>query len=192
MRNNKIVGIDEAGRGPLAGPVVAAAVILPYDIDGLNDSKKLSKLKREYLFAKIIEISNISIGIADVQEIDNINILQATMLAMQRAYEGLTIGDDYYQVLVDGNKAPNINCPDVKTIIGGDALQPAISAASIIAKVTRDKIMKDLDQEYPQYLWKKNAGYGTKEHLLAISNFGITKHHRLSFAPVNKHSIIKN
>ena len=185
MNDKKIiVGIDEAGRGPLAGPVVASAVYMPFDIEGVDDSKKLSKKKRELLYDKIIELAKVGVGIASVEEIDEINILQATMLAMQRAYIDLNFIAD--SVLVDGNKAPEFNCLDVRPIIGGDALIHSISAASIIAKVTRDKIMQELGLEFPMYLWGKNSGYGTKDHLEALRKFGITKHHRLSFAPINK------
>ncbi len=182
MSEQIIVGIDEAGRGPLAGPVVAAAVILPFEVEGLDDSKKLSPKKREKLFQQIMDVGQVGVGIASVEEIDKINILQATMLAMQRAYNNLNLMADL--VLIDGNKAPKLNCREVKTIIGGDASMPIISAASIIAKVTRDRIMEKLDQEFPKYLWNKNSGYGTKAHLAAINEFGITKHHRLSFEPV--------
>lgn len=182
MTKKIIVGIDEAGRGPLAGPVIAAAVIMPYLIDEVTDSKKLSIKKRDYLYHKIIESAKVAVGISSVKEIDEINILQATMLAMQRAYNNLNCFAD--MVLIDGNKAPHLNCLNIKTIIGGDAIEPAISAASIIAKVTRDKIMQDLSAEFPRYFWHKNAGYGTKHHLEAIKKFGITIHHRLSFEPI--------
>ncbi len=184
---NIIVGIDEAGRGPLAGPVVAAAVVLPFSIDGIMDSKKLSAKKRELLFLKIMNIAQVGIGITSKSEIDQLNILQATMLAMQRAYENLQVKAD--QVLVDGNKAPILNCPDVKAIIDGDNLIESISAASIIAKVTRDNIMHELSKIHPQYLWSKNSGYGTKAHLEAMQKYGITEHHRLSFAPVRQLSL---
>ncbi len=177
-----IVGIDEAGRGPLAGPVVAAAVIMPFVIEGVTDSKKISAKIREVLYQQIIEVANVGVGIASVEEIDEINILQATMLAMQRAYDNLNKSADL--VLIDGNKAPKINCSNVQTVIGGDALVMQISAASIVAKVTRDRIMNKLDAQFPQYLWAKNAGYGTKAHLSAIAEFGINEHHRLTFAPV--------
>lgn len=180
--NKIIVGIDEAGRGPLAGPVVAAAVILPYSIVGVADSKKLSAKKRELLFVKIMDIAKVGIGIASREEIDDINILQATMRAMQRAYNNLNHQAD--TVLIDGNKAPKLDCLDVQAIINGDNLVEVISAASIVAKVTRDLIMNKLDHEFPQYLWRKNAGYGTKTHLEAMKKYGITEHHRLSFAPV--------
>jgi|TARA_B110000503_G_C7077014_1_gene383385 ribonuclease HII len=182
MNKKIIVGIDEAGRGPLAGPVVAAAVIMPNSINGVADSKKISAKKREILFPQIMEISQVGIGIATVEEIDEINILQATMLAMQRAYDNLNIKAD--TILIDGNKAPQLECTDIQTIIDGDNLIEVISAASIIAKVTRDRIMQELDQKFPEYLWHKNAGYGTKAHIEAIQQHGITKHHRHSFAPV--------
>jgi ribonuclease HII len=181
--NNKVtVGIDEVGRGPLAGPVLAAAVIMPLEIEGLADSKKISAIKRDKLFIEIMSNAKVGIGSASVEEIDKINILQASMLAMKRAYDNLNCKADL--VLVDGNKAPDIECIKLETIIGGDAIVPLISAASIIAKVTRDKLMQELGEEFPQYLWHKNAGYGTKAHLNALDEFGVTKHHRLTFAPV--------
>lgn len=182
MNHKIIVGIDEAGRGPLAGPVVAAAVIMPITIEEVKDSKKLSAIKREKLFEQIIKLSKYGIGIASVEEVDEINILQATMLAMKRSYEQLNLVADL--VLIDGNKAPKLNCIDFQTIIKGDDLVPIISTASILAKVTRDRLMNELAKEYPQYLWSKNSGYGTKEHLEAIKKYGITKHHRLTFAPI--------
>ena len=179
-----IVGIDEAGRGPLAGPVVAAAVILPNEIIGVADSKKLSAKKREILYQQIMLAGKVGVGIASVAEIDQFNILAATMLAMQRAYNNLKTTANI--VLIDGNKAPQLDCPSVQTIIDGDNKVPLISAASIIAKVTRDRMMQDLDLQHPQYLWKKNAGYGTKDHLAAMDKFGVTEHHRTSFSPVRK------
>ena len=182
MSNKIIVGIDEVGRGPLAGPVMAAAVILSKDIEGLADSKKLSAKQREKLFVQIIGTSKVAIGSASVQEIDQINILEAALLAMQRAYNKLEIIADL--VLVDGNKAPKLNAIEIQTIIGGDAKIPAISAASIIAKVTRDKLMNELAKEFPYYFWERNAGYGTKIHLEAIKKHGISIHHRRSFAPI--------
>lgn len=188
MSNKIIVGIDEVGRGPLAGPVMAAAVILSSDIEGLADSKKLSAIQREKLFQKIISTSRVSIGLASVEEIDEINILQATLLAMQRAYNNLEVIAEI--ALVDGNKVPKLNCDNIQTVIGGDAKIPSISAASIIAKVTRDKLMFELGMEFPQYLWHKNAGYGTKAHLEAIEKYGITKHHRKSFAPISRYCLL--
>lgn len=180
-----IIGIDEAGRGPLSGPVVAASVYLPSIIIGLADSKKLSKRKREFLYNEILNSSKVGIGIATNEEIDQINILQATLLAMQRSYQSLNIKGDL--VLVDGNKAPSLEANEVKAIIDGDNIEPIISAASIIAKVTRDKIMDELNKEFPQYLWDKNSGYATKAHIEAISKYGITKYHRKSFSPVAKY-----
>ena len=176
------VGIDEAGRGPLAGPVVAAAVVLKKTITGLRDSKKLSKKKREELYQIIMQHSFVGIGIASKEEIDCINILQASMLAMERAYQDLQQEADL--ILVDGIQKPLIKNVKIEAIVRGDSLISCISAASIIAKVERDKIMDQLDKEFPMYLWKKNAGYGTKEHLLAIHQFGASPHHRKSFAPI--------
>lgn len=181
-----IAGVDEAGRGPLAGPVVAAAVILDpkNPIQGLTDSKKLSEKKREKLYDEILNKAlAYAIGSADVCEIDNINILQATLLAMKRAVEGLPTKPTL--VWIDGNCAPQISYP-TKTIIGGDLLEPVISAASIIAKVTRDRIMLDYDEKYPQYGFSGHKGYGTALHLDALQKFGASPIHRRSFAPVRK------
>ena len=180
-----IVGVDEAGRGPLVGSVVAGAVILPNDFDlpELTDSKKLSEKKRETLYALITQQCQWAVGESSPQEIDEINILQATMLAMKRAVENLNI--KYDQVLVDGNRCPELeNC---QSIIKGDLTEPVISAASIIAKVTRDRQMVALDEQYPEYGFAKHKGYGTKVHLQALSEFGAIKHqHRYSFAPVKR------
>ena len=180
-----IVGIDEAGRGPLVGNVVAGAVILPdnFDLPGLTDSKKLSEKKRQVLYKEITRQCHWSIGQASPQEIDEINILQATMLAMERAIESLSA--KYDRVLVDGNRCPDLeNC---SAIVKGDMKVPAISAASIIAKVTRDQQMIDLDKDYPQYGFIRHKGYGTLEHLSALEEFGIIKgQHRESFAPIRR------
>lgn len=184
MSKDLIVGIDEAGRGPLAGPVMAAAVILDpkRPIVGLKDSKLLTKAKREALCLLIQESALYwAVGSATVEEIDQINILQATMLAMQRAVEALGILPTL--ALVDGNRAPLLPC-QAKTIIQGDKTEPAISAASIIAKVTRDREMLVLDQQFPHYGFAQHMGYGTKGHLEALSLHGPTIIHRKSFAPV--------
>ncbi len=177
------IGIDEAGRGCLAGNVVAATVILPsgLQLHGLTDSKKISIKKRQALYYEIINTCQYAIGFANAVEIDNINILQATLLAMKRAIKAL--GVSYDKVLVDGNKCPNIsNC---QAIIKGDLIEPVISAASIVAKVVRDKQMQELDLLYPRYGFAKHKSYATKEHLLALRRFGaIANIHRFSFAPV--------
>ena len=176
-----ICGIDEAGRGPLCGPVVAAAVILKKDdhIEGVNDSKKLSEKKREQLFETIKERAVAwSVGIVDEETIDNINILEATRLAMKKAVEGLKQKPEY--ALVDAEKKVPIDVP-YSPIIKGDALSESIAAASIIAKVTRDHMIIELDKEYPEYGFAKNKGYGTKEHTEAIKKYGLCKAHRKSF-----------
>lgn len=177
-----IVGVDEAGRGPLAGPVVAAAVVLcESGIDGLDDSKKLSAKKRELLEAQIKASCRWAIGVADVWEIDSINILQATMLAMMRAVEALAI--EPVQVLVDGNRLPKWRFT-AQAVIGGDAIHPCISAASIIAKEHRDRLMRSYDAMHPGYGWASNKGYGSAGHLEALRRLGPTPLHRRSFAPV--------
>lgn len=176
-----IAGVDEAGRGPLAGPVFAGAVILSADkpIAGLADSKILSPEKRDELFGLIQECAIAwSFGRAEVEEIDRINILQASLLAMQRAVEKLKIAP--HLVLVDGNQSPKLSYK-TKTIIGGDSLEPAISAASIVAKVSRDREMIELDKEYPQYGFAKHKGYSTEEHIAALKKFGPCLIHRKSF-----------
>ena len=176
-----ICGIDEAGRGPLCGPVVAAAVILKKDdhIEVVNDSKKLSEKKRELLFETIKERAvAYSVGIVDEQTIDKINILEATRLAMKKAVEGLQVKPEY--ALVDAEKKVPIDIPYMP-IIKGDALSESIAAASIIAKVTRDHMIIELDKEYPQYNFARNKGYGTKEHTDAIKKYGLCKAHRRSF-----------
>lgn len=180
-----IAGVDEVGRGPLCGPVTAAAVILnPDNIpDGLNDSKKLGTAKREYLFDAIMGSARVGIGHASVQEIDQINILQASHLAMMRAIEEL--GGDVDYVLIDGNRAPKALTLPHECLVKGDARSCSIAAASIVAKITRDRIMSALDAEFPGYGWAKNAGYPTKEHLEALRELGVTPHHRCSFKPVH-------
>ncbi len=179
-----IAGVDEAGRGPLIGSVVAAAVILnPNDpIEGLNDSKKLSEKKREKLFIEIqTKALCYSIAEASVEEIDQLNILHASMLAMHRAVDGLSV--PVGKVLVDGNRTPNWNYVS-EAIIGGDAIEPSISAASILAKVARDNAMYALDKEIPQYGLAKHKGYPTKMHMEMLREHGATKYHRKSFRPV--------
>lgn len=180
-----IAGVDEVGRGPFAGPVVAAAVILnPAKIPvGIQDSKKLSKSKREILFEKLTKNADVGIGEASVTEIDNLNILQATFLAMKRAVEALNQTPD--GLLIDGNRDPKIGIPS-QLVIKGDSISLSIAAASIVAKVTRDRKMCALSEQYPHYGWEKNAGYGTAEHRKGLSLFGVTPQHRRSFAPIRK------
>ena len=178
-----VAGCDEVGRGPLAGDVVAAAVILGDELpQGLNDSIKLSERKREALFETIKQTAVCcAIGRASVEEIDRLNILNASLLAMKRAVESLSVRPAH--VLVDGNKLPNWNFT-AEAIVGGDGSVPCISAASIIAKVTRDREMKALDEAYPGYGLAKHKGYPTAQHLEALQHLGITPIHRKSFAPV--------
>ena len=176
-----ICGIDEAGRGPLAGPVFAAAVILPkgHIVEGVNDSKKLSEKKREMLFDKIIEeCVSYSVGTASEKEIDEINILQATFRAMKRAVEGLKIKPDI--ALIDGNKKPGLDIAEWD-IIKGDSKSASIAAASIIAKVSRDRYMLEIAKEYPQYQFEKHKGYGTKLHYEMLEKYGISPVHRKTF-----------
>ncbi len=177
-----VAGIDEAGRGPWAGPVVAAAVVLdPTSIpDGLNDSKRLTEARREALFAPIMASAKVGIGIAEVERIDRDNILQATFWAMAQALEQI---DGVALALVDGNRAPKLPCP-VQTIVAGDARSLSIAAASIIAKVTRDRIMLAHDAAYPLYGFARHKGYGTAQHQEALKRLGPTPLHRRSFAPV--------
>lgn len=180
-----VCGVDEAGRGPWAGPVVAAAVILDprRPIPGLADSKALTPQQRERAFVAIIDHSmTYAVGVASVQEIDDVNILQATFLAMRRAVAGLTIKPQI--ALIDGNLAPPLPC-ETRTIVDGDATEPAISAASIVAKVIRDRMMCELHLAHPQYAWDSNKGYGTPDHQTALASFGVTEHHRRSFKPVS-------
>jgi len=183
----RICGIDEAGRGPLAGPVIAAAVVFRKArpprrlLSRLDDSKVLSPAVRAALLPEICEHADIGIGAATVEEIDRLNILQATFLAMSRALAALAEAPDV--ALVDGNRAPALCCR-VETIIGGDGLSASIAAASIVAKVTRDTQMVALAERHPGYGWERNAGYGTPEHLHALARLGVTAEHRRSFRPV--------
>ena len=176
-----VCGVDEAGRGPLAGPVCAAAVILPENtiIDGVNDSKKLSEKKREALF-DVIKSSARSycIAYATVEEIESMNILNATMLAMKRAVEGLDVKADY--AMIDCNRLPDLNI-DSEFIIKGDAKSMSIAAASILAKVSRDRLLREYAKEYPEYQFDKHKGYGTKAHIEALKKYGPCPYHRMSF-----------
>jgi ribonuclease HII len=179
-----VCGVDEAGRGPLAGPVVTAAVILDpaRPIDGLDDSKVLSAKKRDALYELIVERSiAYSVASASVDEIDTLNILHATMLAMRRAVEGLAVTPTLAKI--DGNRCPVLAVRSV-AVVGGDALVPSISAASILAKVTRDRMLLELHQTFPAYGFDAHAGYGTPQHLTALRVHGPCEHHRRSFAPV--------
>jgi ribonuclease HII len=180
-----VAGVDEAGRGPLAGPVTAAAVRLwPGRVpSGLADSKTLTARRREVLFDAIMEMAEVSIAHASVAEIDLLNILRASHLAMVRALQGLTTPPDY--ALIDGNMMPRDMPCAGQAIIKGDALCLSIAAASIVAKVTRDRLMVGLAQQHPGYGWDRNAGYPTKEHQSALLNLGVTPHHRRSFKPVH-------
>ncbi len=184
-----IAGIDEAGRGPLAGPVVAASCILPPGIafDSLNDSKKLTPKQRELLFEQLKNTPGVIFGVgkASAKEIDEINILQATFLAMQRAVDAMEQVPDY--LLIDGNRSPLFSTPR-ETIIGGDALSVSIAAASIIAKVLRDRIMEKIDEKWPEYGFKKHKGYGTKIHMEALETWGPCPEHRMDFSPVKKYN----
>lgn len=184
--HRRIAGVDEAGRGPLAGPVVAAAVVLdPARIpDGLNDSKKLTAGARARLFDAIAASALVGLGQASVAEIDALNILRASHLAMERALAALPLPADH--ALIDGNMIPRGLALTAEAVIGGDARVLSIAAASIVAKVTRDRIMVTLAQQHPAYGWDRNAGYPTKSHRQALLDFGVTPHHRRSFGPVHK------
>ncbi len=186
----RICGIDEAGRGPLAGPVVAAAVILPddYVLEGLTDSKKITPKRREQLYTQLMSDERVakSIAEASVAEIDQLNILRATHLAMRRAAESLEPQADC--CLIDGLPLPEFPFPH-QGVVKGDAKNLSIAAASILAKVTRDHLMRELDAQYPAYGFAKHAGYGTAQHLRAIHDHGITPHHRRSFGPVSQMSL---
>lgn len=176
-----VCGVDEAGRGPLAGDVYAAAVILKNDtlIDYLNDSKKLSEKRRELLFDEIIEKAEAyCVATASVEEIDRLNILQATMLAMKRAVEGLGVKPDI--ALIDGNRLPELEC-ESRCVIHGDAVSASIAAASVLAKVSRDRYMKELAEKYPQYRFEQHKGYGTKLHYEMLKEHGISEVHRRTF-----------
>lgn len=180
-----VCGVDEAGRGPLAGPVVAAAVILDRKRipKGLNDSKQLTEEAREELFPRIMEMAvAVGVGEASVGEIDLINIRQATHFAMARAVRALAVAAEF--ALVDGNDAPALPCR-CDTLVDGDARSLSIAAASIIAKVTRDRMMVKLHEEHPGYNWRNNKGYGTREHYVGLKAHGVTIHHRRSFAPIH-------
>ena len=181
-----LVGIDEAGRGPLAGPVVAAACILPakFDLCGLNDSKMLTESKREKLYTLIqAQAVDYAIGSAEPAEIDALNILQATKLAMKRAIEGLKVRPQY--LMIDALTLPTVKLPQLP-LIGGDHLSATIAAASILAKVTRDRLMVELNALYPEYTFSKNKGYGTSEHMQVLRRLGPCPLHRRSFAPVKE------
>jgi len=189
-----IAGVDEAGRGPLAGPVVTAAVILKTrtDLPGVNDSKELTARQRENAFDIVMNNSiAVAVSAASVTKIDRINILWATMLAMKRAVERLKIHPDY--VLIDGNRIPEgLNIP-AEAVVGGDACCLSIAAASIIAKVIRDRLMVNLSEIYPQYGFAKHKGYSTPGHIRALNELGPTAHHRFSFAPVRQYKLnLKN
>lgn len=180
-----VCGVDEAGRGPWAGPVVAAAVIFPGAApEGLNDSKKLSAARREALLPLIFEAGHVGVGEASVAEIDAMNILAASHLAMRRAVAALSVAPAH--ALIDGNRLPGaLPCP-ATAVVKGDGRSLSIAAASIVAKVTRDRIMRKLAEAHPEYGWERNAGYGVKAHAEALRRHGPTPHHRRSFAPIRK------
>ncbi|MEP1961591.1 ribonuclease HII [Tateyamaria sp.] len=181
----RVAGVDEVGRGPLAGPVTAAAVVLDvaHIPDGLDDSKKLSAKRREVLWAEIIACADVSVAHASVTEVDELNILRASHLAMERAVAGLRGIPDH--LLIDGNMIPRGLTLPATALVKGDGRSVSIAAASIVAKICRDRIMVDLAQQHPGYGWETNMGYGSKSHMAAIQNLGITPHHRRSFKPVH-------
>ncbi len=185
-----VAGVDEAGRGPLAGPVVSAAVVLPAEglpptlAAAIDDSKALTARRREAILPRLRECCAIGVGTAAVEEIDRLNVLQATFLSMRRALETLPDTPDF--ALIDGNRLPkDLPCP-ARAIVKGDSRSLSIAAASIVAKVTRDDIMAELADRHPGYGWDRNAGYGTAEHLAALRELGVSPHHRRSFAPVSE------
>ena len=182
---SRVAGVDEVGRGPLCGPVLAAAVRLdPARIpDGLNDSKKLTPRRRDVLFDAIMAVADVAVGEATVAEIDQMNILRASHVAMCRAVAGLAAAPDH--LLIDGNMIPKDLAISAEAVVKGDSRSLSIAAASIVAKVLRDRIMVDLAQQHPGYGWERNAGYPTKDHLAALRNLGVTPHHRRSFKPVH-------
>lgn len=179
-KNCSVIGIDEAGRGPLAGPVVAAAIILDERAleFGINDSKKLSETKREKLYDLLTNNYQFAVSIVEPEKIDEVNILQATMLAMRLCIDKMDNQNSF--ILIDGNKTPIVS-PNIECVIGGDAKSITIAAASIIAKVERDRIMQNLAKEFPQYNWEKNKGYGTKDHIENLRKHGPSLHHRRTF-----------
>ena len=181
----RIAGIDEVGRGPLAGPVTAAAVILdPANVpEGINDSKQLPLARRIELYEILIASAEVSVGHASVEEIDRLNILQAAHLAMERALSGLSTPADF--ALIDGNLIPKSIRIPARAVVKGDCLCASVAAASIVAKICRDRIMWDLAQQFPGYGWETNVGYGSKSHIAALQNLGPTPHHRRSFKPVH-------
>ena len=187
MGHEIVCGVDEVGRGPWAGPVYACAAIVDTrkiaksGLSGLDDSKKLKAQQRETLYARIVEHAEVGIGFCTVDEIDRLNILQASLLAMTRAVAALPMQPHF--ALVDGNKKPNFSFP-CEAIVEGDAKSYSIAAASIVAKVTRDRLMVELAQSFPGYGWHTNVGYGTKEHQAGIAQHGVTIHHRKSWAPI--------
>ena len=181
----RVAGVDEVGHGPLAGPVTAAAVVLDPECipEGLNDSKKLSQKARARLYDEILAVADVSIAHASVVEIEELNILHASHLAMVRALDGLKVRADY--ALIDGNMLPRDLTLKAQTIIKGDARSQSISAASIMAKICRDCVMLSLAQQHPGYGWETNMGYGSKRHIEALQNLGVTPHHRRLFKPVH-------
>ncbi len=181
-----VCGIDEAGRGPWAGPVVAATVVWPHNLtppETLNDSKKLTRAQREAIYHFLLDHTQFSVGVASVTEIDELNILAATKLAMQRAVTALPVMPAV--ALVDGNQPPALPC-QCQPVIRGDSLSVSIAAASIIAKVTRDRIMEAMSQHYPDYGFERHVGYGTKQHQAALERYGVTPEHRRSFSPIRQ------